>query len=432
VKAIGRRSRWAPLGLLGLLVALAAFGCATPPLPGAPSSLGGATPAASPVAQESGGAGAGTTSSPAASPGASPATSAAPSAPVASPSPVPSVTPHPSPLPPAAIPLTPASPGANPVDLLAWLFTPIFWALFNVLVIFDRATGNIAVAIVALTLLIRALLIPVFRSQLVSQRRLQMVQPELRELLRHYKGDRAKQMEVQQRFYQERGINPASGCLPALIQFGLLIPMYTVISQGLQNFNPQAMTPIPLHCDPAPVIDNGHVTNPCLNPMAFGIDWSRPEILAPAPLIGGISGLAIVAALLQLFASRMTLPPPSEGKSDDPATRAQRQTYLFLPLITIVYGGILPAGLFLYWIVTTIFSIVQQYLIVGWGGMFPIFGWYPEFARNHTPRFPVTVPVPTPARGTATGPSTAPLPRRSDPAATIRPRPRSGRRGRRR
>ena len=58
---------------------------------------------------------------------------------------------------------------------------------------------------------------------------------------------------------------------------------------------------------------------------------------------------------------------------------------LFLPLISIAYGGFLPAGLFIYWITATIFPIVQQYLIVGWGAMFPIFGWTPAFAAA-TPR----------------------------------------------
>ena len=58
---------------------------------------------------------------------------------------------------------------------------------------------------------------------------------------------------------------------------------------------------------------------------------------------------------------------------------------LFLPLISVVYGGFLPAGLFIYWIVATIFPIVQQYLIVGWGSMFPLFGWTPAFAAT-TPR----------------------------------------------
>ena len=90
------------------------------------------------------------------------------------------------------------------------------------------------------------------------------------------------------------------------------------------------------------------------------------------------------------------MPPGRRRPTDDQNTRIQRQTMIFLPLISILYGGILPAGLFIYWIVSTIFSIVQQYLIVGWGGMFPLFGWTPAFARDHTPRFPVAVPAPDP------------------------------------
>ena len=89
----------------------------------------------------------------------------------------------------------------------------------------------------------------------------------------------------------------------------------------------------------------------------------------------------------------MMLPPPTRT-TDDPNTKIQRQMTLFLPLISIVYGGFLPAGLFIYWITATIFSIIQQYLIVGWGGMFPLFGWTPAFARDHTPRFPVSMPPP--------------------------------------
>lgn len=370
---------------------------------------------------------------PTVSPGASPTPTVA-----ASPSPAPSPAASPSPPPPAAVPLQPASPGANPVDLLAWLFTPVFWILFNALVVIDLGVGavlgqqNIAIAIVILTIIIRALLVPPFRRQIVSQRRMQLVMPELREIQRRYKGDRAKALEAQQRFYRERGISPTSGCLPILIQFMLLIPMYSVISQGLTNFNPQAMTPIQLGCDPAPIIDaNGHVTNPCLNPVAFGIDWSRPEILFS--VFGfGISGLAIVSAILQLIQGRMTLPPP-DPTNTDPNVRLQRQMVLFLPFISIAYGGILPAGLFIYWITTTIFSIVQQYLIIGWGSMFPLLGWYPEFARHHQPRFPVEVPAPIPLPDRA-GPaaSAGPIDRTLSAQRTIRPSRGRGRRGRRR
>ena len=80
--------------------------------------------------------------------------------------------------------------------------------------------------------------------------------------------------------------------------------------------------------------------------------------------------------------------PRSDPANDDPNTKIQRQTMLLLPLISIVYGGFLPAGLFIYWITATIFSIVQQYLIVGWGGMFPLFGWTPGVRRRPHPAIP--------------------------------------------
>ena len=91
----------------------------------------------------------------------------------------------------------------------------------------------------------------------------------------------------------------------------------------------------------------------------------------------------------------MTLPPHDPTAQDDQNVKLQRQMAYFLPLISILWGSTLPAGLFLYWITATLIQIGQQYLILGWGGMFPLFGWYPEFARNHSPRFPVKIPSPS-------------------------------------
>ena len=66
----------------------------------------------------------------------------------------------------------------------------------------------------------------------------------------------------------------------------------------------------------------------------------------------------------------MTL-PAADPKNDDPNMKVQRQMAYFLPLISILYGGLLPAGLFLYWITATMIQIIQQYLILGWGGDVP-------------------------------------------------------------
>ncbi len=353
------------------------------------------------------------------------------------PSLAPGQTPTPTPVPtiaPAAIPLHPAIP-SDPFSLFAFLFTPIFQALFISLVAVEQATGSMVVAIVAVTLLVRVVLIPLYRKQIVSQKRMQLLAPEIKEIQRRFKGDRVKVQEATQAFYKERGVNPAQGCLPLILQFMLLIPMYSVFSSGLQNFNPNGMLRvfgiqlINLNCAETASYDAaGHVI-PCINSTVFGVDLSQPQVLFTIGI--GISVLAILSSVLQLFQSRMTLPRREPGAVDDQNTKIQRQSMLFLPFISIFYGGFLPAGLFIYWIVSTLFSLGQQYLIIGWGGMFPLLGWDPGFARAHKPRFPVPIPVADPTKRAPNSVLTQTDERAAKAATTIRPRERGGRQGRR-
>ena len=358
-------------------------------------------------------------------------------------SPAATASPHP--------PLEPASPGANPVSLLAWLLNPLFQGLFILLVFIEQVTGDIGIAIIVMTLVVRTALIPLFRRQIVSMKRTQLLQPELKELQKRYKGDRARFSQAQMELYKERGVNPASGCLPLLLQLPLLLIIYQVISQGLTNPDPTAMFTV----FGVKVLDvqcvNGLGTaaydayKPCVDTTVAwlgNMDVSKPQVLFALPIIGGFSILAFLSAGLQLVQSRMTM-PPADPAFQDQNSRMQRQLVLFLPLISILYGGFLPAGLFIYWIVTTVFGIAQQYLIVGWGSMFPILGWTPGFARDHRPRFPVEPPkfkAAPPGDGTP-GKATQPRPtarteadRTASAAATVRPRERGrqGRRGRKR
>ena len=128
----------------------------------------------------------------------------------------------------------------------------------------------------------------------------------------------------------------------------------------------------------------------------------------------------------------MTLPQGKAAKGD-PSAAAQSQMLVILPLISVLYGGILPAGLFIYWIASTIFSLAQQYLILGYGGLFPLFGWNPAFAANHAPRFPVAMPEVAPAGDVVDGaPQTrTDLDRAASAAATIRSAKKHDRHGRR-
>ena len=348
----------------------------------------------------------------------------------------------PTPTPTPAPPLTPAPLGADPVSLFAWLFTPLFQVMLIILIAVYQflenlgVPGAIAWAIVVLTLVVRAILIPLYRKQLVSQRRMQLLQPELNEIKKRFKGDTMKVRLAQQELMKERGVNALAGCLPLLLQMPLLFIMYSVIQNGLTNQDPSAMMNVfglqlvDVQCT---YIVNGvfAATKPCIDAVVPILG----NIAAPQTFLSifgfGLSFLAIISALLQLVQSRMML-PIADPTNDDPNTRIQRQTMLFLPLISVVYGGFLPAGLFIYWIVATIFSIIQQYLIVGWGSMFPLFGWTPAFARDHTPRFPVAMPPPPEPSKRAAILTDADKKTTANKTIRQRERGRQGRRGRRR
>ena len=352
----------------------------------------------------------------------------------------PSVTPHP--------PLQPAQPNGDPISILAWLFTPIFQTMFIILWAVYQFLENLGApaaigwAIIVLTLLVRALVIPLYRKQLISTKRTQMLQPELREIQKRYKGDALKVRQAQQELMKERGVNPLAGCFPLLLQMPVLLIMYSVISTGLTNPDPTAMLTVAGH----QIVDLQCVNyvdgvqnmyEPCMDtiiPWFGGINVGLPSTIFSIQIAGfalGLSILAVASAGLQLIQSRMML-PVADPANDDPNTKIQRQTMLFLPLISVAYGGFLPAGLFIYWITATLFSIVQQYLIVGWGAMFPLFGWTPGFAADHTPRFPVTMPpVPEASKRAAI---LTDADKKTTATKTIRPRERGrqGRRGRRR
>ena len=421
VNALGRKpsamtktgKRWVALGLLLALLALAVVACGTAaaadPSPTAQISAAAST---SPNAGTAAGA-------------ASPSASATPA--------------------PAA--LEPAKAGADPASLIGFLFTPLFQAMFLLLSGLYALTGNVVLAIVLMTLMIRLVSIRLSSRQIVSQKRIQKLAPELRELTkelqRRHKGDRVAIQQGTQQFYKERGISQTAGCLPSLLQMGLLFPMYWVIRDGLTNWNQSAMFHVfgvnlmpSIQCPNPDHIVNGVIDKaaPCINTVVFGINVGQPQVLFNLPLgffTLGVSALAVGAGLLQFVQSRMLMPPAAES---DPSASTQRTMMVIFPFFSIIYGGFFPAGVFVYWITTSIFSIVQQFLIVGWGSIFPLFGWDPSFARDHTPRFPVTMPEPVNAGKSLAATRYKPEERAASAASTARPNThkRASRRGRRR
>jgi YidC/Oxa1 family membrane protein insertase len=305
-------------------------------------------------------------------------------------------------------------------------FTPpwdvFFLPLFNLLIaLYQLPVLDFALAIIVFTIVIRTLLAPLFVRQIQSQREMQRMQPLVREIQRKHKGNRQKITEETMAIYKEHGVNQFGGCLPVLLQLPLLFALYQALIRAsgvVQGFtvndgNRQAFEALqsagvveaisgqpnnyqvaftgacnlpqysqlpqflPLNCQ---LIDPIKLHDPINTTVSWliGLDLARVDHVFAIPVAGfALSALAVIAAILQFVQVKMTSPKPNP---DDPtAATTSTMVYLF-PLLTIFWGGIFPSGLILYWIVYTGYLVLQQYRIMGWGNLFPIFGWQPRWA----------------------------------------------------
>jgi YidC/Oxa1 family membrane protein insertase len=245
-----------------------------------------------------------------------------------------------------------------PFDALApyWNFLLVH-PLISILVFFYNFTHDFGLAIVLLTVTIRLLLFPLFRIQIQNQRAMQELAPAMAELKAKYGSDKQRLSQEQMKLYQERGYNPAMGCLPLLLQMPLLFALYAALSQAPTIVGDQwGQVLIPLIPPPS----GGH-----LDLTAHWLPWlPEPEGLAHKgdPLFI----LPVLAGALQLVSSIM-FQPTTQPKVVDPQQKMMQSMQYYFPLLTVVFALQFPAGLALYWITTTLFGVVQQYFVSGWG-----------------------------------------------------------------
>lgn len=215
----------------------------------------------------------------------------------------------------------------------------LVYPLLNLLVFFYHYIPDIGAVIILITVLVRLLLLPSFHKQLKSQKAMTALQPKLQALKIKYKGDKEAEARALMELYKEHKVNPISSCLPLLIQLPILIALYRVFMQSL---NGKALVGLyPFIADPGKI-----------DPLfVHWINLSHTNII-----------MAVVAGLLQYVQSRMML--PKTAPTDSTTKMMQYQTLYFLPAITILFGIRFPAGLTLYWIVTTLFGIGQQYYLM--------------------------------------------------------------------
>jgi len=220
---------------------------------------------------------------------------------------------------------------------------------------------DFGVAIIIVTLIIKVLLIPLSRKQIESQKKMTELQPKIKELQKKYKDDKEKQSRALMELYKTNKSNPFSGCLPMIVQLVFLIAIYRVL------FN---ISQANLMVDGNILYD--FIKNPGqIDKMFLGlIDLSTAVNLGSITLVEIPKMLLIIlAALSQYFQSKMLMakqktdPNPQNGDKADFSQALSKQMLYLGPLLTLFIGVKFPSGLALYWLVSTVFMIIQQYFL---------------------------------------------------------------------
>jgi YidC/Oxa1 family membrane protein insertase len=206
--------------------------------------------------------------------------------------------------------------------------------IFQALLYLEGITGNWGMAIILLTLAIRVLLLPLTWKQTKSMVEMQRVQPHLKALQEKYKDDKETL-----KFYSENKVNPFGGCLPLLLQFPILIALYRVL--GGTPEKPGLMM--------AYLAKQGEVgsfyqiiPNIALTPKQV---WATGDYVMFIPYI----------LLVLLFAVSIWLP-----QALMPGDKQQKMIGGYMAIVMLYFGWVSPAGVLLYWDVSSIFGIIQQ------------------------------------------------------------------------
>lgn len=214
------------------------------------------------------------------------------------------------------------------------------WILVHIHSVLENVPGSWGWSIIALTIIVRACLLPLTFKQFHSMQRLAHLQPEMKKLQEKYRNDKERMNQEMMRFYRENKVNPFSSCLPMLAQFPVFISLYYMLR-------------VDLRYDICPNINEG-----LAKPVPCG-STDASQFLFISDLTDKATG-GTLAILIILYVGSQLLSTLLMSTTTD---RTQRMIFLALPFIFVLFVIQFPAGLLVYWITTNIWTIVQQAII---------------------------------------------------------------------
>jgi YidC/Oxa1 family membrane protein insertase len=204
-----------------------------------------------------------------------------------------------------------------------------------------NVVGDYGYAIIAFTIITKLLLLPINIKQTHSTKRMNEIQPKMKALQEKYKNDKEKLNEKLMELYKEEKYNPASGCLPALIQLPIVIALFNVLREPVKYVFGSQQAYDAIH--------KGFwwMTN-------IGLAETKATVL----MIGGfgLPLLALISGVTTYIQMKMVSP-----NTKDPT---QSSMIKMMPIMFAYITYTVPAGLAIYWIVGNLFTIVQQYIML--------------------------------------------------------------------
>lgn len=222
----------------------------------------------------------------------------------------------------------------------------LYQPLFNGFVGLYNLIPDVGVVILLITVLVKLILYPLNSSSIKSQKSLTELQPKLEALKLKFKDDKQALAQETMRLYKENKVNPLASCLPILVQLPILIALYYVLQKGLTTNEYGLLYPF--------------VKNPgTIKTVSLGlIELGKSSII-----------LAVLAGGAQFWQTKMMMrkQPPKEagagGKDEGMMATMNKQMLYFMPVMTVIIGMQLPAGLTLYWFLSTLLTALQQLVI---------------------------------------------------------------------
>lgn len=245
---------------------------------------------------------------------------------------------------------------------MTWFTVGIFEPLFNALLYIQKILPghDLGIAIILLTLVIKAALWIPSLSGIRASRQLQTLQPKLKAIQTQYKDNKEKLAQEQMKLYKDSKVNPLSSCLPLLIQIPFFIGLYQVFISGLKIDQNGILGANELK-NVYPFLRGYYETTP-INTMFLGF----------VDLVGqkGIANIvfAVLAGATQFWQTKMLAAPKEphikEARDESMASATNKQMTYLLPLFTAYLAYTFPAGLALYWTAQSILTIAQQYVFL--------------------------------------------------------------------